>query len=86
MAFRERVRQLRESGMTEREVAERLCITHTAAQRAAKLDREMTRLGLTDPWMPVRDDQAAADCYSRIRNAKYRFNPLPGFQSKFPRT
>lgn len=84
--FREQVCQLRKSGVTERAVAERLGITHTAAQRAAKLDREMTRLGLTDPWVPVRDDQAAADCYSRIRNARYRFNPLPGFQCKFPMT
>ncbi|QDV55343.1 recombinase family protein [Rosistilla oblonga] len=86
VTFRKRVCQLRESGMTEREVAAQLTITQTAAQRAAKLDREMIGLGLTDPWVPVRDDQSAADCYSRIRNDRYRFNPLPGFQSKFPMT
>ncbi|TWU18613.1 recombinase family protein [Allorhodopirellula heiligendammensis] len=86
VVFRERVCQLRAIGMTEREVATRLSITHTAAQRAAALDREMTRLGIADPWVPVRDDQAAADCYTRIRNHRYRFNPSPGFVCRFPNT
>lgn len=84
--FREQVCRLRASGLTEREVATQLSITHTAAQRAATLDREMTRLGLADPWVPVRDDQAAADCYKRILNDRYCFNPLPGFVCRFPNT
>lgn len=82
--FRERVMELRAGGKTEREVAAMLGITHTAAQRAAKLDREVRRRGLVDPWQPVRTAAEAADCYARISNKRYQFEPLPGFEPKFP--
>ncbi|WP_020471369.1 recombinase family protein [Zavarzinella formosa] len=76
-AFRERVTQLREQGMTERKVAETLGLTVTAVQNASALERTMREQGLTDPYLLV--GEPPADC-SRIRrhlNQRYRFEPLP---------
>ncbi len=82
--FRERIVALRESGLKEREVAVELGITQTAAQRAAKLHREMIRRGVSDPWQPVRTHAEAADCFQRISHPRFCFTPLDGFTRKFP--
>lgn len=86
VAFRQQVIDLRREGHTEREAAERLGITHTAAQRAAALHRQMERMGIIDPWQPVRSDLEANDCYQRIHNPQYQFTPLENFEAKFPMT
>ena len=84
--FRERVIALRGSGLKEREVADQLGITQTAVQRAAKLHREMTRLGVSDPWQPVLTHDDAASYFKRISHPRFCFKPLNGFVSKFPET
>lgn len=84
--FREPVVSLRESGLKEREVAVQLGITQPAVQSAAKLHREMLRLGVRDPWQPVRDSVEAANYFKRISHARFRFTPLDGFVPKFPVT
>jgi hypothetical protein len=82
--FREQVVSLRESGLKEREVAAQLGITQPAVQYAAKLHLEMIRLGVSDPWQPVSTHDAAAISFKRILNARFRFEPLDGFEPKFP--
>ena len=82
--FREQVVSLRESGLKEREVAAQLEITQPAVQYAAKLHREMLRLGVSDPWQPVLTQDDAADYFKRISNPRFRFMPLEGFTPKFP--
>ncbi len=53
VTYREAVMRLRSEGMTERQTASKLGITHTAAQDAARLDRLMAKAGIADPWMQV---------------------------------
>jgi len=82
-AFREQVVALRASlnpetgrNYTECEVARKVGITTTAAQRAAALQRQMDRLGLTDPYVPLAEPP---DDYSKLRRHKhhrYCFEPL----------
>ena len=76
--YREEVMRLRRE-MTERETAERLGITKTAAQFAAAVDRRMQRLGLDDPY--VRLTEPPSDCAKlrRHRHPRYQFDPLPDF-------
>ena len=78
---REEVMSLRQD-MTERQAAERLGITITAAQAAAALDRKMRRLGLDDPY--VRLTEPPTDCrkFRRHRHTRYKFEPLPGFSAE----
>jgi transposase len=78
VVYRERVVELRATGMTERQVAERLGITQTAAQRAAALDRRMRQLGTADPYQPVQGPPADYNKLRRHRHPRYRFEPLDG--------
>jgi hypothetical protein len=78
VVYRERVVELRAAGMTERQVADRLGITQTAAQRAAALDRRMRRLGAADPYQPVQVPPADFNKLRRHRHPRYRFEPLDG--------
>ena len=75
---REQVMALRRE-MTEREAAERLGITETAAQYAAGLDRLMRRLGLTDPYVRMLEPPTDYPKMRRHLHPRYRFDPLPGF-------
>ena len=75
---REQVMALRRK-MTEREAAERLGITKTAAQYAAGLDRLMRRLGLADPYVRMLEPPMDYPKMRRHLHPRYRFNPLPGF-------
>jgi hypothetical protein len=74
--YRERVVQMRASGMTERQVADQLGITQTAVQRAAALDRRMRQLRVTDPYQPVREPPDDYNKLRRHRHPRYRFVPL----------
>jgi site-specific DNA recombinase len=76
---RQAIASMRASGLTERQAAEKLGITITAAQRAAALQRLMISQGLADPYLPVRKPVVGnrkARCHLHPR---YRFEPLPGF-------
>jgi hypothetical protein len=74
--YRQDVVNMRAAGMTERQVANKLGITHTAAQRAAALDRMMQRLGLADPYIPVLEPPSDFGMLRRHRHPRYRFEPL----------
>lgn len=72
-AVRKEVIVLRAQGLTEREVADRLNVTHTAAQRAAALQRLMDQLGRTDPYIEV--IQPPEDCPKLKRHKHPRYKP-----------
>ena len=76
IAYRERVRDLRRE-FTQREVAQSLGITHTAAQCAAALDRLMQERGLSDPYFPLTEPPADNAKLRRHLHPRYRFRPLP---------
>ena len=67
-AFRKEVVTLRATGLTERCVADQLGITHTAAQRAAALQRLLDQRGLQDPYELLSEPPAD---YTRIRRHKH---------------
>jgi hypothetical protein len=74
-AHRECVVRLRDSGMTESQVAKELGLTVTAAQHAAALDRRMKQLGLDDPYVPL--NEPCDDCrMKRHKHPRYRFERL----------
>ena len=62
---------------TEREVAQELGITVTAAQRAAKLGRRMLQLSLQDPYGLLTQPPCCGK-NRRHLHSRYRFDPLPG--------
>lgn len=74
--YREAVIQMRVAGMTERQVAAALGITHTAAQRAASLDRLMKRENLEDPYLELTSPPEDSGKLRRHKHPRYRFEPL----------
>ena len=77
-AFRKQVVILRATGLTERCVADQLGITHTAAQRAARLQRLLDQRGLQDPYELLSEPPAD---YTRIRRHKHsRFDQRKPFE------
>ena len=84
-AFRERIVALRvtinpETGRkyTEVEAARMVGITKTAAQKAAALQRKMNQLGLSDPFLPVREPPEDCIKLRRHKHERYSFEPLEG--------
>ena len=78
-AFRGRVVALRGAGRTERQVADELAVTVTAAQRAMALQRMMEGVGATDPYRPL---VVPPDGHGKIRrheHDRYDFRPLDGY-------
>jgi len=73
--FCERVVAMRQLGMTEKQVAAELGITHTAAQRAAALQRKMNELGITDPYLPLTEPPEDYRKMRRHHHPRYRFEP-----------
>jgi hypothetical protein len=80
-AFRKEVVALRASGMTEREVAAKLCLTITAAQRAMSLHRLMIERGVNDPYELVTAPPVDSVRIRRHKHPRYRFEPLDGYPS-----
>lgn len=80
VTYREAVMRLRSEGMTERQTASKLGITHTAAQDAARLDRIMAKAGIADPWMQVISVEQCLESFKRLRHPRFNFEPLPGFE------
>ena len=78
VAYRQQVVTRRAAGLTERQVAKELGITHTAAQRAAALDRMMNLRGLTDPYIPLLEPSANFGKMRRHKHPRYKFEPLDG--------
>ncbi len=83
VALREKVlagRQERDAAgrkRTERDVADSLGITITAAQRAAALDRLMKQQGLTDPYVLLLEPPLDYPKFRRHLHPRYHFKPLP---------
>jgi hypothetical protein len=75
--FRTQVVEMRAAGIREREIAKRLGITKTAAQRAAALDRVMRSLGLSEPYLAVLEPSKNNPKLRRHLHPRYRFEPLP---------
>lgn len=71
--------RLRAGGMTEQKAADQLGITRTAAQRAVRLQRQMDRLGITDPYIRMHAPPDNTAKNKRHRHSRFRFEPLPGF-------
>jgi site-specific DNA recombinase len=74
---REAIQELRGLGLTEREAAQRLGLTITAAQNAAALQRLMDKMGITDPYLPVVEPPSEGKL-RRHKHKRYHFEPLDG--------
>jgi len=74
--FRERVVEMRKT-QAERNVAETLGITITAAQRASKLQKLMDQLSITDPYLPLESPPDDVSRLKRHRHHRYQFTALP---------
>ncbi len=73
--FRERIKEMRAEGMSERAIAMKLGLTITATQSASKLTRLMDSLGLSDPYikvsLPLADEKRTRHLHKR-----FKFEPL----------
>ncbi len=78
--YREQVMALRRE-LTEQQAADRLGISKTMAQHAARLDRLMQRLGQVDPYARLLEPPMDYPKLRRHLHPRYRFEPLPGFGS-----
>jgi site-specific DNA recombinase len=78
--YREQVVTLRRE-LTEQQAADRLGISKTMAQHAARLNRLMRRLGLIDPYVRLVEPPMDYPKLRRHLHPRYRFEPLPGFGS-----
>ncbi len=68
-------------GMKHAEVASQLGIFKSEVGYAMKLHREMVALGVDDPWVPVVSVEQAREHYKRVRNPRFDFKPLEGFET-----
>lgn len=75
VAYREQVVRLRASGMTERQAAELLGLTQTAAQKAAQLQRTMDWLQVTEPYQRLYAPPADSTKYVRHRHPLFQQAP-----------
>lgn len=67
-------------GEKHADVAEQLGIFKTEVGYAMRLHRRMLELGVTTPWIPMQRAEQVADYFPRVRNPRFRFDPLPGFE------
>ena len=75
VAFRERVLDLRQQGLTTRQVASRLGLTQPAVQNALALDQRMKELGLTEPYVLLTEPPESFGRCRRHKKSRYRFAP-----------
>ena len=68
-------------GMKHQDIADQLGIFKTEVGYAMRLHRAMKALGTNDPWVPVTSIEQVIDCYKRVRNPRFKFEPLPGFET-----
>ena len=81
LRFLDRVVSMVADGMKHKDIAEQLGIFKTEVGYAMRLHRCMGALGTTDPWVPVTSVDQVIDCYKRVRNPRFKFEPLPGFET-----
>jgi hypothetical protein len=80
--IREQVVKLRQDGMTENQIMERIAEkpTKTVVQQAMALHRTIEQQGLSSPYMML---DAPPDDYAKLRRHKhrlYKFTPVAGYQ------
>jgi site-specific DNA recombinase len=75
--FREEVVAARSRGATEKQIAAALGITHTAAQRAMALQRQMDAMEINDPYILLTSPPANGGKIKRHKHSRYKFEPLP---------
>ena len=80
LRFLDRVVDMVADGMKHKDIAEQLGIFKTEVGYAMRLHRCMEAHGTTDPWVPVTSVDQVTNCYKRVRNPRFKFVPLPGFE------
>lgn len=83
--IRDRAVRMEAQKMKQRDIARELStdeerVTQAAVQKALALHRVMERLGLTSPYVAVLRPPGGYGKLRRHKNAKYRFEPLPGYR------
>ena len=67
--------------MKHAEIAEEIGVTKTEVSNAMALHRCMMANGLDDPWVPVVSEDQVRDHFKRVRNPRFQFRPLEGFEA-----
>ena len=69
-------------GMKQLEIATELGVTKTEVANAMALQRCMTANNVEDPWIPVTAVEEVRNYFKRVRNPRFKFQPLEGLQSQ----
>ncbi len=72
--------RLESEGMKHKDIAEQLGIFKSEVGYAMKLHRLISKLGTDDPWIPMRSSAQVYESFKRVRNPRFKFEPLPGFE------
>ena len=73
-------------GMKQLEIATELGVTKTEVANAMALQRCMTANNVEDPWIPVTSVEEVRNYFKRVRNPRFKFQPMEGFEvTKHPR-
>lgn len=85
--FRKQILEMhneKDKRLTEREIASHLGVTQPVVQRAKALAREMERLGIADPYIPIKEPPEDYKKLRRHLHKRYKFEPLDGFPLAWP--
>ena len=80
LRFLDRVVRMVADGMKHQDIADQLGIFKTEVGYAMRLNRSMAAHGTNDPWLPVTSVDQVIDCFKRVRNPRFNFEPLLGFE------
>jgi predicted XRE-type DNA-binding protein len=69
-----------DKGMKQAEIATELGVTKTEVANAMALHRCMIANGVEDPWIPMTSVDEVRDYFKRVRNSRFEFKPLDGFE------
>ena len=78
--IRKDVVRMVEQGMKQRDIAAELGVTKTEVGNAMALQRSMVANDVEDPWVPVTSVEQARVSFKRVRNSRFKFEPLEGFE------
>ena len=70
-----------EQGMKQLDIATELGVTKTEVANAMALQRSMVAKGVEEPWIPVTSVDHVRDYFPRVRNSRFSFEPLEGFET-----
>ena len=86
VVIREDVVAMVEQEMKHAAIAEQLGVTKTEVGNAMALHRCMLANGISDPWVPMTSEEQVRDYFKRVRNSRFKFRPIDGFEeTKHPR-